>query len=259
MGRSLGRVLRAAFQPLHWYTIFKTFKICKNPAQYLLRYVLDLGKYPWDLHFRTPTGDHSIKINIFEDLFTFNEIFIWEVYKNSKKESVFVDIGGNIGLSSLYFLTRCVNTRGVLIEPLQGNIDRAIAQLASFEGRIQFMHSAVSDATGVLEIGVEPTGRYSGVDCLETGMRQVVPAVGINELIETTASTLGQISTIKIDCEGAEQAFMPVIRENNLMNVHRFVIESLPIKDKNLLDSGFTKKIVFDDGIGGVFEYSRQV
>lgn len=194
----------------------------------------------------------------FEDLFTLNEIFVWEIYKNDENEGVFIDIGGNVGMASLYFLTRNQNTKGILVEPLPDNLVRARDMLANFEDRIEIIPAAVSSEDGELEIGVEPTGRYSGLDCLETGTRQTFKAIGINTLIEYAYNKYGDVSTVKIDCEGAEQIFMPVISDENLNNISRFVIESLPIKDQNLIQMGFEMRMKFNDGIGGVYEYRRE-
>jgi len=253
--RSLKRVARSITNKNHWLTVFKCFYICHTPMQYLRRYVLGLGSYPWSMKIRTPTGTQEVVFERFEDLFTLNEIFIWEIYGNHHSEGVFIDIGGNVGMASLYFLTRNAKTRGVLVEPLADNLSRARDSMIGFGDRIEIIAAAVSFEDGELEIGVEPTGRYSGLDCLETGAKQTFKAIGINTLIEHTHKKLGRVATVKIDCEGAEQLFMPVITDENLSKVARFVIESFPIKDKNLIEAKFVMRKIFSDGIAGVFEY----
>jgi FkbM family methyltransferase len=143
-----------------------------------------------------------------------------------------------------------MDSRGVLVEPLQHNIIRAQIHLSSFKDRIKFINSAVSSQDGSLEIGVEPTGRYSGVDCL-SGVRQTFNAIGINTLIQRVNAELGNIDILKIDCEGAEKYFMPAINSKNLKGVSKFIIESPVFDDSNLIAAGFAKSIVFDDGYGG--------
>jgi hypothetical protein len=122
--RSLKRLLQALFEPNHWLTLIKVFILIDAPIEYLRRYIFSSGVYPWKLSIRTPVGWHTIELHRFEDIFTVNEIFIWEVYRASCPQ-VFIDIGGNVGFASLYFLTRCQGSRGVIVEPLPQNIIRA--------------------------------------------------------------------------------------------------------------------------------------
>jgi FkbM family methyltransferase len=256
--RSVNRVVRAIFQPNHWLTFFKSFLIIDTPIQFLRRYIFNSGSYPWCTSIRTPVGKQIIELQRFEDIFTITEIFLWEVYRSNGNVRNFVDIGGNVGFASLYFLTRSNDSRGFLVEPLSQNMDRAKKTLSKFGDRIECITAAVSIEDGTLEIGVEPTGRYSGVDCLETGLRQTFVAIGINRLLTKVINELGDIDVVKIDCEGAEQQFMPKISHDNLQRVWRFVIESRPLNDENLVKAGFEKKIVFDDAAGGyVLEYCR--
>jgi FkbM family methyltransferase len=256
--RSIKRIIGAIFVSNHWISIFKIFVICRNPFQYLSRYILGGGGYPWLMEIRTPIGTQKLELHRFEDIFTINEIFMWEVYKVDNKVRVFLDIGGNVGFASLYFLTRNYYSTGIIVEPLPQNIRRAKELLSCFTSRIEFIESAVSVEDGYLEIGVEPTGRYSGIDCLDTGTRQVFHAVGINSLLSRLIGQCGNISIVKIDCEGAERQFMPKIRPENLVRIARFRVESQIFDDKNLIVSNFTKSIIFDDGVGGyVFDYHR--
>jgi FkbM family methyltransferase len=158
----------------------------------------------------------------------------------------------------LFFLTRNKFARGFIVEPLPQNIVRAKELLSCFSDRIEFIDSAVSVEDGILEIGVEPTGRYSGIDCLETGIRQTFVAIGINSLLSRVSGSLGCIDIVKIDCEGAERHFMPKITFENLALISRFRIESQAFEEINLIASGFRKTIVFDDGLGGyVFDFHR--
>lgn len=258
--RSAKRLMRAILEPNHWIALFKSFLVCETPVEYLRRYIFAVGTYPWRIAIRTPAGKQTVVLYRFEDIFTVNEIFVWEVYRVGGSARVFIDIGGNVGLASLYFLTRRKEARGVLVEPLPQNIVRAKELLSCFGDRIEFINSAVSSEDGTLEIGVEPTGRYSGVDCREGGIRQTFVAIGINTLLARVNGTLGDIDVVKIDCEGAEKEFMPTISAKNLERVSRFRIESQAFEDRNLIAAGFTRSVTFDGGQGGyVFDYHRKL
>lgn len=254
--RTLKRVVSAAFNRWHWITLAKSFFIIKNPASYLIRYVSGMGFFPWIVAIRTPVGAVEVALKRFEDLYTINEIFIWEVYK-TRGPCKFIDIGGNVGIASLYFLTRSEDSVGVLVEPLPENIARAAALLDRFGERIRLVNSAVAAEDGRLVIGVESTGRYSGVDCVGGEMLEF-PALSVNTVLKEALESWERVNVVKIDCEGAEREFMPRINEEYLLSVDKFILESTPFSDNNLLAAGYTKRVVYKDGLGGVFEYVKK-
>lgn len=257
--RSYIRLFKAFLNIKHWISIVKIILVIQNPLSYFYRYITGKGKYPWVVILRTPVGLRNVVLIRFEDTFTLNEIFIWEIYKpRGKVFNSFIDIGGNVGFASLYFLTRNYNCKGILVEPLYQNISRAKSLLETFGSRIEYIHAAVSDKNGTLEIGVEETGRYSGVEC-NSEIRYNSPAIGINDLINYAYLNLGSVDFLKIDCEGAEKYFMPKIQSENLDKISRFVIESNQFDDNNLIINGFSMKIIFRDSFsGGVFDYYKK-
>ena len=82
------------------------------------------------------------------DMVTVNEVFCREDYRAGPELEVVVDIGSNIGISALYFLTRSHRARVWLYEPVPANVERLRANLARFEGRWRLDQAAVADRDG---------------------------------------------------------------------------------------------------------------
>jgi hypothetical protein len=74
-----------------------------------------------------------------------------------------VDIGSNIAISALYFLTRNRTSRCYLYAPVHRNVERLRVNLTGFEGRYELTRAAVGPTTGSADFTVEETGRYGGI------------------------------------------------------------------------------------------------
>jgi hypothetical protein len=81
-----------------------------NPLSALARYVTNRGTYPWRPKLRTPMGTIEVTLVDRHDLLTVNEIFCrWDY--GSQARRVVVDIGANVGLATLFFLTRSTDAQ----------------------------------------------------------------------------------------------------------------------------------------------------
>jgi FkbM family methyltransferase len=130
-----------------------------------------------------------------------------------------VDVGANIGLSALYFLTRNSQSRCYLYEPLSTNVERLRGNLSPFADRFVLHQVAVADREGRLSFGVEPTGRYGGLQTHQTddfadraGAHYIdVECQHINSVLAAVLEKEGKIDLLKIDTEGAEMATVAAI------------------------------------------------
>jgi FkbM family methyltransferase len=155
------------------------------------------------------------------DAITVHEVFCRQDYRCPRPPQVVVDLGSNIGVSALYFLTRSPSTYCELYEPNPTNIPKLLSNLESFVGRFTLHEVAVADRQGVLPFIREPTGRYGNLDVKprETSgasKSQSVDAWGveteridvrvehINTVLDQAMSRHGRIDLLKIDTEGAE-------------------------------------------------------
>ena len=129
-----------------------------------------------------------------------------------------VDIGSNIGISALWFLTRNETSRCYLYEPVPANLERLRANLDGFEDRYELAEAAVADRAGTVSFGVEPTGRYGGVD-LELDGSIEVDCLEINDVLAAILEREGRIDVLKLDTEGLELPTVQAIRPELLRRI----------------------------------------
>lgn len=256
--RSIRRILNAPFRGMTWITILMSFRALKSPFKFLFRYATGRGSYPWRIQFRVYD-----RLDLYvwqpEDLFTLAEIFLWRIYRQKLHIGTFIDIGGNIGLASLFFLKEYQGCSGLLVEPLNSNLRRARVNLTSYGSRMLFMEVAVSNNSLGLEIGVEPTGRYSGIDLSNPAQFQLVESVSFAQLIDYALKELGEIDVVKIDCEGAETLFLPASSSSVLRVPKTYVCEGKYENFAILESNGYVRSIVYNDNNGGGVYYFERV
>ena len=118
------------------------------------------------------------------------------------------------------------------MQPDPRNVARLIDNLRGFEPRYVLVTSAVSDESGQLEFGVEPTGRYGGLG-LKTGRSIVVRCRHINDALrqaldEWPKIDMLKIDMLKIDTEGVEERSVRAIRRDFLQRIGAIYIEAKP-------------------------------
>ncbi len=224
-GRSLRAILRAPFQARHIRALVNMFRVYPRPWRELWRYLSASGQYPYECTVRTPRGRRTLTLDSHHDLLTINEIFCRLDYQSPRDIQAVVDIGSNIGVSALYFLTRNPNVRCWLFEPNPRNLDRLRGNLEGFEDRYFLDDRAVAEVAGRVRFGVEPTGRYGGID-VETGMSIEVDCLAINDVLERVLLDTTTIDVVKIDTEGAEARTVRAIRADLLADVRRVYLET---------------------------------
>ena len=79
------------------------------------RYLGGSGDYPYRCRIRTPLGVVATALYSRDDMLTVNEVFCRQDYRAGTDLRVAVDLGANIGISALYFLTRKRRFAGLLL------------------------------------------------------------------------------------------------------------------------------------------------
>jgi FkbM family methyltransferase len=202
-------------------------RTCPDFAQVLCRYLFGVGDYPWVARLRTPVGPWEAHLFVRDDVLTLNEVFCREDYPADGSTDVVVDVGSNIGLSALYFLTRSPNSRCYLFEPVPQNVARLRLNLAGLERRYTLAETAVGAEDGMVEFGVEPTGRYGGIG-VRTGTMTQVPCEHINGVLGRILAAEGRIDVLKIDTEGQEARTLAAIDPLLLDRLGRVYLELAP-------------------------------
>ena len=140
---------------------------------------------------------------------------------------VVVDVGSNIGISALYFLTRNKQAKCYLFEPDPNNIPKLHHNLSNYKARYELEEKAVSNEKAEVKFGIEKTGRYGGID-VKTGNYISVACLDINEVLENILSKEQQIDILKLDIEGAELKTVAAIKQSFLKRIKHIYIEAEP-------------------------------
>jgi FkbM family methyltransferase len=202
-GRSPSFVLRQVREPDNYRALMRMRKTTTRPLDFALRYFLGLGRYPASCSVTTPAGVVTATVYSHHDVFTINEIFCRLDYRLPAGARTVVDIGSNIGISALYFLTRAPEVRCHLYEPDPRNVGRLLENLAGYEDRFVLSEAAVGDRAGRLSFGRESSGRYGGLDSDLDDQIQV-ECLHIDDVLRTVLDEAGRIDMLKIDTEGLE-------------------------------------------------------
>ena len=181
--RELTDLLRAVFLKQHYIAFFNMIRIYPRFFNNFIKYFFKKGKYPYQIKINTPIGKISLKLYSYYDMLTVNEIFCRLDYKCEKNTKVVVDIGSNIGISALYFLTRNNYSKCYLYEPVLENINKIQKNLKNYFNRYKLEKVAISDEEGMKKFGTEMYGRCGGLN-RESDSYISVNCEHINDILE---------------------------------------------------------------------------
>jgi FkbM family methyltransferase len=198
-------LLRAPFQAKHWRAVRRALSDIDPALPFLARYVSQRGAYPWTVNVETPLGPVPVTMHSRHDLLTVNEVFCRRDY-GVPEGSVIVDIGANIGISALYFLTQNPDCQVWCYEPNPRNVERLRQNLALFLDRVTVRQAAVGPERGQMGFLVEPTGRYGR---LEAGQDELVEVVTVADVLEGVGRA---VDFVKVDTEGSEPELVAALR-----------------------------------------------
>jgi len=128
-----------------------------------------------------------------------------------------------------------------LFEPNPSNLDKLRTNLSGFESRITIHEDAVSDESGMLEFGIEETGRYGGLKSpIEKKIQ--VNCVHINVALSDIFKENEEIDLLKLDTEGSEIDTLNALSEEHLKRIINIYFEEgieerLNLLSPTLLDS----------------------
>lgn len=151
-----------------------------------------------DLYLRTYEGDFDI----------FYEVLYHQTYhleiSNPENIKTIVDLGANIGLSAIYFLSQFSNAEIICIEPDPGNYILLTKNLTNeiSTNRATCINAAVAskDGTGSVQIG---HFRQNTKVSNEASQENPVLLISLNNLLKQ--NNIEKINLLKIDIEGGEE------------------------------------------------------
>jgi FkbM family methyltransferase len=224
-GRSPRLILRSVAETEHYVALARMVRLYPAYPRVAKRYFVGGGRYPYPCRIRTPTGTVTPLAHSHHDIFTVQEVFAREDYRAGPDLRVAVDIGSNIGISALYFLTRNDRARCYLHEPVPRNVERLRGNLAGYEQRYVLQEVAVAAEGGIVDFTVEPTGRYGGIGVV--GADHIsVPCRPVAEVLEEVLAREKTIDLLKIDIEGAELEVVRAIPPEHLARIRTICFET---------------------------------
>lgn len=241
-GRSIKLIAQNVVRPVNYTAVVRAAGVYENPLTSIARYFMGGGSYPQSVRVRTPIGPQSITAFNSQDMITVHEIFCRQDYRCPSPPQVVVDLGSNIGVSALYFLTRSPSSRCDLYEPDPRNIEKLLQNIQGYEDRCTVHQAAVADTEGTLPFTREPTGRYGALgdkiaDWEIPGIEEIsVRVENINSVLKQAISRHGVVDLLKIDTEGSELTTLRAIEPDMLKHVRQIAIEW---DDHNLTLDGF--------------------
>ena len=218
----------APFRPRNYRAAWSTLMTSRRPVESLDRYVRGSGTYPWRAGLRTPTGPIELVVPHPHDVRTVNEVFHRHDYGHGAPQVV-VDVGGNIGVSAAWFLSRSPSTRVHVWEPVPHNLETLRRNVAAFGERCVVHESALAPQAGAATFLIDPVGRYSGLAEYQSGTDGTVAVEVLCEEVGTALRSVleqeGRIDLVKVDTEGSEEAIIAAIPEDVLPRIGEIVHE----------------------------------
>jgi len=224
-GRPARLIAKSIVEPEQYIALARMVRRYPAFPRVVKRYVLGGGRYPYACRVRAPTGTVAPVVHSHHDIFTVHEIFGREDYRAGPGLGVTVDIGSNIGISALYFLTRNRTSRCYLYEPVPRNVERLRENLAAYEERYELQEVAVAARGGMVEFTIEPTGRYGGIGV--AGSSQIrVPCRAVADVVGEVLAREGAIDLLKVDSEGSELETICAIPGEQLARIRTICFET---------------------------------
>lgn len=209
------RTWSAPFRPRSYRALWSTLTTSLQPVESVDRYVRGTGEYPWTTSLRTPIGPVRLVVPHPHDVRTVNDIFHRHDYGTGRPRVV-VDVGGNIGVSAAWFLSRSAHTRVHVWEPVPHNLQTLRTNVARFGDRCVVHEAALAPQAGPATLLVVPLGRSSTLaQNLPTADGRVAVEVWCEAVDDALRGVLegegGHIDLVKIGTGGSVEAIVDAI------------------------------------------------
>ncbi len=209
----------------------------KNKIIHFLRYVNKFGILKAiQIYYKTRlTNSNRSKLNIFKefsillrpktsDIYVFDLVFLWDEYGRQKyinKINFIIDLGANIGLTTLYFHKEYPEASIIGVEPENSNFEILRLNTKHID-KIQIYNKAIWNKKTKISLINNITNDNDGY-CFGRGNDNNVETITINELLKN--SQYRYIDILKIDIEGGEKNLFYENYENWLPFVRLIIIE----------------------------------
>lgn len=213
----------------NWMAIPRAFAVFAKPFEFFWH--ASNGTFPQKVEVRSPTGPVIIKLRNFESLKTCYSVFCREDYKTSPRRSFMaLDLGANIGVAALYFLSRNRANRVRCYEPDPTNLDLLYRNLDPYKERVEIVEKAVAPSSGTGTLFRATDGKHSSLRqdvAVYNGFAAEVPTelIAFDEVLRAASDNPEVV--VKIDVEGIETDLIRSVEFGNYPYVRRLLVESV--------------------------------
>ena len=205
------------------------------------------------IYFNLKKSDYSIfetfdniklKIrNHSTDLMTLTNVWIVKEYVNEKinisDDDTIIDIGGHIGLFSLFMSQYCKKGKIFSYEPVSQNFNLLRSNISLNQSKnIMPFNFAVSDKSSKIKIFLNDDQSGHSIISNE-GPSEIIDSIQLKEIFEQ--NKIHVCNLLKLDCEGAEYAIIESLPEEYFKKIKKIMIEyhfadSKPELSRNLIN-----------------------
>lgn len=186
------------------------------------------------IHVVVPENNYEIMLRLqTSDVPTFFQIFGGGDYESPNlpaSASTIVDLGANIGLTTVFFGLKYPSAKILSVEPEVNNYASLVGNTNGLGPRVQRQHAAVWMNDGLINIHLEDDdGRPLGFWGVQTSGRQSkyenkIKCYKMETLLEEVA--FGTVDILKVDIEGAELELFSHDVEKWLPRINLIIIET---------------------------------
>ena len=223
------------FPELKKYNITENFELLFNAKVFVKSLDKSYNNFALQSHkdgFLVSFLDFNIYVESVEEFLILEEVFVTKDYNFiSDKKTTVIDIGANIGISSLYFSTLDCVDKIYAFEPVVDTFSQAQYNFS--------LNKALHKVTSIKNIGLGKSDRtetvfYNKQSKGNVGVRGLLSPSYTNnksseerdiKIVETTKeiqaiidNSNGQKIMIKMDCEGAEYEIFENLSDSNLLS-----------------------------------------
>jgi FkbM family methyltransferase len=157
------------------------------------------------LTFLVPTDDAAAGERFFRTRTGSEFVVLQRAYERIEPRGVFVDVGANVGTTTLPAVRRFDSAIAVEAEPRNAALLRANAALNGVEGRIVVREAACSSSSGEVELLLsEKHGGHAVGHPKPGGRSLLVPAVPLDDLIAAEGVLASDVGLVWMDVGGHE-------------------------------------------------------
>jgi FkbM family methyltransferase len=214
----------------NWQALPRALAIFSNPVEFL--WDSSTGRFPTQIEVRSPIGPVMIALRNYESLKTCFSIFAREDYRtDARSRFIVLDIGANIGVAALYFLSRNRFNRVRCYEPDPANLDYLRRNLEPFRDRVEIVEKAVAPRGGTATLFRAVDGKHSSLRqdvAVSNGFAAESPTelVAFDEVLRGAEEGESGDLLVKIDVEGIEPDLVRSVDFSNHPRVRRVLVES---------------------------------